>query len=319
MTQKENGRRRISRREMLYILFGAGATALAAAAGLEVVRRNSESEQTEGEFTDAPSLDVDFSQMADGEPLDPALWSFEEGNTVADYNAEAQTYTSRPENVRVENGALVIQARREQLNGREYTSARINMKRKHDIMYGKLEVEARLPKGVGAWPAIWLRTSDTPYTDGATEAQRSERNFHIKNGEIDIAEAQGAREGLVFSTVHTRESKDAGGNPHGVQLQVPDMYDSFHTYGVEWTETRITFTLDGQPYHTIEKQSDDTDSWPFNHHFHLVINLALGGNWAMDLKNRLQLPFENAVDDSMEEFWKLYVRSVRYYPLKNAA
>lgn len=320
----EKPRRQLSRREILYLLGGGGLVVLGAALGLnELAKRDDEAADTDASspetFADQPTLDLDFRHLPDGSPIDTSVFGYEDGNTVADYNEEAQTYTGRPENIRIEGGALVIQGHKERLNDREYTSGRLFTKGRYDFLYGKIEVEAKMPKGTGTVPAIWLRTSDTPYTDGATAEERAAAHFHIKNGEIDIVEGMGAYQGKALSTVHTHASKVAGDNPHGVQIDVPDMYDQFHTYGVEWAPNSVTFLLDGQPYHQVLKTSDDTDIWPFNHHFHLVLNLALGGEWARGVADRMNLPFENGIDDSMEEFWKMYIRAIRYYPLNPTA
>lgn len=265
-------------------------------------------------FAENPTWSIDFSTFANNETLNPQIWNFEEGNTVAGYNKEEQTYTSRPENVRVEDGALVIQARKEDLNDRHYTSARINTKGNMDMTYGKLVVNAKLPQGIGTWPAIWLRTSEFPYTTGATEEEKKQPHFTQRNGEIDIMEAQGARPGLVFSNAHSLNSLRSGDMPHQVTVEEPTMYSDFHAYGVEWTPDSIRFTNDGEVVKTIQKDSDNPDDWPFDHGFHLVMNLAIGGEWAESLKKRLNLP--DSVDDSHEADWKLYIKNINYYPLK---
>ena len=97
-----------------------------------------------------------FSNLPDG-PLNRREWNFQEGNAIADYNREEQTYTSRMQNIRIENGALVIEAKVEELNGKKYSSARIDTHGIFDFQYGTLEVEAILPEGVGTWPAAWQR------------------------------------------------------------------------------------------------------------------------------------------------------------------
>ncbi len=242
-------------------------------------------------FSHTPLVDFHFDKM---NSLDRKVWGFEIGNTVAGYNEESQTYTDLPENVRIENGMLIIQAFKKELNDRHYTSARIFFK-ELNVRGGKLVFVAKFPSGAGAVPAIWLRT-------------REPRADRVMTSEIDIAEGQGARPGLIFSNVHTEGSVALGNNPFQGQVSVPDMYDTFHEYGVEWTEDRIVFTLDGVPYHTVET------TVKFN--LYPVINLAIGGDWAVSLSKRLELGLPNGIDDSTEDQWILYIKSIQYFPLK---
>ena len=198
------------------------------------------------------------------------------------------------ENIRVENGALVLQALRTEEG--EYTSARIYTNGILDFQYGEVVVEAKLPQGAGTWPAIWLRTEEST------------------SSSIAIMEAQGARPNLIFGNVHNVVTADTGDNPFVGQLEILDLYTEFHAYGVEWEPDVIRFTLDGNVYHQVDRFSEQAGVWPFDQKFHLVINLAMGGDWSESLSQRLSLGFENGIDNSQEENWKFYIRSIRYYP-----
>lgn len=330
-------RRTITRKEFL-LYMGGGLVALLGAGGIktlvdlanapeesapsdELSSVSAESfEAVVARFEPEPSLRVDFTSQPDGTQLDPNIWGYELGTVVPGYNNEAQTYTNRPENVRVENGMLVIQARKEQLDGREYTSARINTKNKRNIQYGRVEVEAQLPKGIGTWPAFWLRTSDTPYTDGATAEEREAPNFHIQNGEIDFMEAiPGNRPGLIFANAHTYQTKSTESNANQGVAEVPDCSEAFHRYGVAWSPDEIVFMVDDVIYKRVQRTSNDPHSWPFNHDFNLVINLAMGGDWPVKNGALQGFPYENGINDADEEFWKLYVKSVKIWDLLPAA
>lgn len=241
-------------------------------------------------FVSKPTFEVHFK---DKTGLNQNLWNFEQGNTVAGYNKEEQTYTTN--NCTVNDGLLTIVARKEKKNERDYTSCRINLFQSVDVNGGKFIITARFPKGIGTFPAIWLRTSESR-PDGQMTA------------EIDIAEGQGARPGVIFANVHTKSSVDSKQNPNQGMIEVPDMYNTFHEYGVEWTKDRIIFTVDGKPYHEVHEVI------PYK--LHLVINLAMGGTWAKSLSERLQLGFPNGIDYTSEENWKLMISDILYYPLK---
>lgn len=241
-------------------------------------------------FVSIPTINIDFAKKPQ---IDELIWTYEVGNKVAGYNNEQQTYTKN--NTFFQDGSLIIKALKQEINQRHYTSARINMFGFNDVIGGKFVVVAKFPKGVGTFPAIWLRTSES-------------RSDGVMTAEIDIAEAQGARPGLIFVNVHTAESIAAGDNQNQGMISVPDMYETFHAYGVEWTQDKIVFTLDGVPFHEVKIE--------VKFKLHLVMNLALGGNWAKSLSDRLRLGFPNGIDDKSQETWNLAIKSVQYFPLK---
>ena len=202
---------------------------------------------------------------------DPAKWTYETGFVR---NREAQYYTkARLENARVENGRLVIEGRKEEFktpDGKtsQYTAASLTTEGLFETTYGRIEVRAKLPRGRGMWPAIWMlgsahRTLGWP-----------------KCGEIDIMEFVGHEPEKVFATVHWfgfEKGKHAslGGNLPG---QKPS--DDFHVYAVEWFKDRMDFFYDNTKYfsYPLEKAGTD-DKNPFHKPHYLLMNLAIGGAW----------------------------------------
>jgi beta-glucanase (GH16 family) len=208
---------------------------------------------------------------ADGLP-DPDLWGYDVGDGCPNLcgwgNDELQYYTeTRLENARVEGGSLLIEARKEPFGSREYTSARLVTKGKGDWRYGKIEIRAQLPSGVGTWPAIWMLSSGNSY--GAWPA----------SGEIDIMEHVGFAPDSVFAAVHTAAYNHMLGTQRTGRTAVPDAERAFHVYAMEWTETRIDFYIDDVRFHSFLKEGPSYEVWPFDQPFHLILNIAVGGSW----------------------------------------
>lgn len=202
----------------------------------------------------------------DGLP-DPARWSYDVGGHGWG-NKEPQFYTEkRLENARVEGGHLVIEARKEAWQGAPYTSARLVTKGKGDWAYGRIEVRAQLPRGRGSWPAIWML------------ATTKDRMRWPDDGEIDIMEHVGFDHGVVHGSVHTKAYHHSIGTQKTAKLTVPDVSEAFHVYAIDWTRERIRFFIDDREYFQFARESDDAKVWPFDGPFHLLLNVAVGGNW----------------------------------------
>lgn len=203
----------------------------------------------------------------DGRP-DSTKWRYETGGHGWG-NEERQYYTeARPENARVEEGHLLISARKEAYQSRAYTSARLNSD--SSWTYGRFEIRAQVPNGRGTWPALWLLASQDTYGD----------QFWPDNGEIDIMEHVGHDPNVIHSTVHTEAYNHADGTQRGASVEVPTATSAFHVYAVEWTPDEIRAFVDGEPYFTVRKSSQaGYAEWPFNHDFHLILNVAVGGTW----------------------------------------
>ena len=200
-------------------------------------------------------------------------------------NDEDQTYTTRAKNLRIEDGLLIIEAHKEDYAGAKYSSARVNSAGKMDILYGKIEVRARLPKGQGSWPAIWMMPTD-PYRY-ATNCGPSKIDWQgngacdawPNSGEIDIMEHVGYDHNIVHGTVHTKDYVWVHWSQRKGSVKLEDVDKNFYRYGLEWTPDSLTTTVNDIPYFTYYRDSDDWASWPFNHPFHVTLNLAIGGNW----------------------------------------
>jgi beta-glucanase (GH16 family) len=202
----------------------------------------------------------------DGAP-DPSHWSYDVGGHGWG-NDELQFYTSdRRENARVEGGRLVIEARREAWEGQRYTSARLVSNGKGDWTYARIEVRARLPAGRGSWPAIWTLGSTTPLR-------------WPDDGEIDIMEHVGFDPGVVHASIHTQRYNHVQNTQRTAQTMVPDAMDGFHTYVTEWTADRIQTSVDGRVYFDFAREPQNgRAAWPFDARQHLLLNVAVGGNW----------------------------------------
>ena len=208
----------------------------------------------------------------DGLP-DPKKWGNDTYfNKKGWFNHEQQYYAApRAENAVVHGGRLLITARKESLStqadwgGQTYTSARLLTRGLAEWTYGFFEIRAKLPCGLGTWPAIWMLG-----THGDWPA----------NGELDIMEHIGRNPGRVMSTIHT----PAGSGAHGVgaSVTVPDSCGAFHRYQMLWTERDITFGIDGVnnlTYPRLDVGSAGAErAWPFDKPQFLLLNIAIGGD-----------------------------------------
>lgn len=203
---------------------------------------------------------------------DTTKWNYDLGDGCPGVcgwgNNELQYYTNRTKNVRVENGILIIEAHQDSVDGKAYSSSRIISKNKGDWLYGRIEVRAKLPRGKGTWPAIWMLSTDWSY--GGWPA----------SGEIDIMEHVGFDPGVIHGTIHTQKYNHISQTQKEGTITIPDCQDEFHRYAIDWQKNKIDFFVDDQLYHTVTRDpADDFRRWPFDKRFHLIMNLAVGGNW----------------------------------------
>lgn len=206
---------------------------------------------------------------------DSTRWSFDvDGNSWLWGNNEAQWYTQdRVENAYVADGVLTITALYENWEDKQYTSARLRTLGKGDWNQGRIEVSAQVPSGVGTWSAIWMLPSDTVYGKWP------------HSGEIDIMEYVGRDPGTLFSTVHTGSFNHMINTQVGDTIIVADIDTKFCTYALEWEEEELRSYVDGNHYFTFKKVEDSSSAWPFDQPFHLLINLAIGGNLGGEVDN----------------------------------
>jgi len=210
-------------------------------------------------------------------------WNYEQGFLR---NAESQYYTkARKENARVENGYLVIEARKEDWPNpdyrpgsssrrssrsrekAEYTSASLITKDKASWTHGRIEVKAKLPAGRGVWPAIWMLGTNISQVGWP------------RCGEIDIMEYVGYDPNTVCANVHMAKYNHVKGTGKGSKIKADKPYDAFHTYAVEWTPERMDFFFDQHKYFSFENEHTGVDAWPFDQPHYLILNLAIGGSW----------------------------------------
>lgn len=183
-------------------------------------------------------------------------------------NNESQFYTNkRLENARVKGGKLLIETRKENFQGAQYTSARLTSKNKGDWTYGRFEIKARLPKGLGMWSAIWMLPTNLMYGGWP------------KSGEIDIMENVGYLPDSLFGTVHTGAYNGMMGTQRGGNIFCKTMASKFHVYAVEWTAEEVAFFIDNIKFHSFKNEHTNTDAWPYDQPFHILMNIAVGGNW----------------------------------------
>jgi licheninase len=205
-------------------------------------------------------------------PPNPSRWRSEVGGHGWG-NRELQYYTSsRSENARVENGHLIIEARRDRWNSHEYTSARLNSSA--GWTYGRIEVKAKLPSGRGTWPAIWMLPID--FIDG--------RGTWPDDGEIDIMEHVGHDPDVVHATIHTKAYNHVQGTQKTATVNVPTARTDLNVYAVEWTPREIRAFVNDRRYFTFENErlsnpSANRGEWPFDNEFRLLLNIAVGGTW----------------------------------------
>lgn len=200
---------------------------------------------------------------------DSTKWSYDtQGNATGWGNNEAQYYTiADSSNAYVKDGILTITALKQPMGGKEYTSARLITKGKGDWLYGRFETRAKLPSGLGTWPAIWMLSTDWEY--GGWPA----------SGEIDIMENVGYDPDTIVGTAHTESYNHVLGTQKTAKIYYPDSYKTYHTYVLEWEPDEYRLYVDDVLYFTFKNEKTGFKEWPFDKRFHLLLNLAVGGNW----------------------------------------
>ena len=229
-------------------------------------------------------------------------WEFEV-NAQGGGNNESQYYTDRTENARIENGNLVIEARAENYTGpegtRNYTSARLRTLNKGDWEYGRIEASIKLPFGQGIWPAFWMLPTDWVYGGWAA------------SGEIDIMELVGHEPNVVHGTLHY-------GGPWPENTYSGDSYsigepfaNDFHHFAVEWENGEIRWYVDGVHFQTQTDWYSTAGAWPapFNQRFHVILNVAVGGNWPGYPDDSTIFPQRMEID-----YVRVYERDPNYVP-----
>lgn len=197
----------------------------------------------------------------DGAP-DSKKWGYDIGTGSGGWgNNELEYYTNRTDNAVVSGGILKIIAKKEAYAGSNYTSARLLTKDKFSFKYGKVEARAKLPAGVGTWPAIWMLGNNINTVSWPV------------CGEIDIMEHIGVNLNKIYGTLH--HPGHSGGNADGKTVMISNATTEFHKYTMEWNEISIKFAVDDTVFYTFTNNA----SLPFNQNFFLLLNFAMGGNF----------------------------------------
>ncbi|WP_028668138.1 family 16 glycosylhydrolase [Runella zeae] len=196
-----------------------------------------------------------------------AKWGYDVGGNGWGNN-ELQFYTEADtSNAVVKNGILTITARKQKHENRDYTSARLVTRDKGEWKYGRIEIKAKLPKGRGTWPAIWMLGNDIKQVGWP------------KCGEIDIMEHVGYDPDTLVGTIHTQAYNHVKGTQKSKKIFIKNPYTEFHIYAIDWTSEKMDFLLDGKVYLSIPNEHKTTNEWPFDKPHYLLLNIAVGGNW----------------------------------------
>jgi hypothetical protein len=233
-----------------------------------------------------PSMMVAFNDEFDGTQLNTTQWTYELGNGcsvgVCGWgNNELETYTNSTENLKLENGKMVITAR--EFNS-SYTSARIKTQDKVELKFGRIDVRAKLPKGQGIWPAIWMLGENIDVAGSGWPIC----------GEIDIMEMVGHRPAELVGTVHYN-SEGYKYSSSSTTLSSGDFSDKFHVFSLVWDKNKITWYLDNKSYKEFSNASN-ISGYPFNKPFFFIMNVAVGGNWPGSPDATTVFPQEMVVD-----------------------
>ncbi len=213
-------------------------------------------------FEPAPIWKDEFD--TNGKP-DATKWGYDVGGNGWG-NQELQYY-SNGDNVAIENGLLKIEARRETVGSNQYTSTRLVTRNKADWLYGRFEIRAKLPRGRGTWPAIWMLPTENTY------------GTWPRSGEMDIMEHVGYDLNRVHFTIHTEAFNHSIGTQKGGNKFISTATDSFHVYRMDWTPYGLRGYFDDEKVFEFMNQGSGYRAWPFDKKFHLIFNIAVGGSW----------------------------------------
>ena len=244
-----------------------------------------------------------WSDEFDGQSIDLEKWSYETGTGNWGWgNNESQFYTNNSNNSYIENGNLVIKAIQENYAGSNYTSARMVTRNKGDWTYGRFEIRAKLPSGVGTWPAIWMMPTNSEYGGWPD------------SGEIDIMEHVGFDPGVIHANCHNDTYNWNGGiPPTGGEINVNDFSQNFHVYALEWNENSIKWFVDETLYFTYSNIGQGWSTWPYDKDFYIILNIAIGGVWGG------QQGIDNSIfPQTMEvDYVRVYTQNDNYIPPAN--
>lgn len=237
-------------------------------------------------------LQMVWSDEFNGTSLTTTDWNYETGGGGWGNN-ELENYTSGTNNAYLENGNLVIEAKKENLGAENYTSARLTTKGKRKFTYAKVEIRAKLPVAKGIWPALWMLGENINTVSWPS------------CGEIDMMEEIGeVQPSKVYGTAHWGTSSathlSSGGS---YSLPAGSFADSFHVFTLDWTADKMQWSVDGTKYYEVTRQQVTGGNYPFDKDFFIILNLAVGGSWPGNPTSATTFP------------QKMYVDYVRVYQM----
>lgn len=216
--------------------------------------------------TSYPGMTLAWSDEFTTNYINTNNWSYDIGGSGWGNN-ELEYYTNSNKNAYSTGGYLVIEARKETMGTNNYTSARMISKDKKTFTYGRIDFRAKLPKGQGVWPALWMLGNNIGTTPWPA------------CGEIDIMELLGHEPQKTYGTIHWGAA--GGGSTHiggNYSLSSLTFNDKFHLFSLKWEADKMTFLIDDVPFFTANK-SQVNGNYPFDKPFFFIMNVAVGGNW----------------------------------------
>ena len=265
--------------------------------------------QTNALFSTYPSWSQSF--LTDkSRTLSAKSWNVYQG-APPNGNSEAEYYTDNAVNLHISDGALTLEATHQaEPQGYDYASALINTQDKQSFLYGRIDITAELPVGVGTWPAAWMLPANTKYED---LSPAGDSNRYLNGGEIDLIEEVGSDPNVEYGIVHSLSDL---ANPGGVgdysTITVPDNNVNYNLYSLLWTPTTITFEVNNTPFYTYAKEAGaNYQTWPFDQPFYLILNLAIGGSWGGEDTSQFPTGIDNSVLPA-----SMSIQSIYYYPYR---
>ena len=215
-----------------------------------------------------PGLTLIWSDEFNAAAINQSDWNFETGDGCPNCgwgNNELQYYTNG-DNLSLQSGKLIIEARQEIVGGKSYTSSRITTKNKKFFKFGRIDIRARVPETQGIWPALWMMPQDNKYGGWPS------------SGEIDIMELLGHEPAKLYSTVHYGPGPGSTNISKSI-ISPAALSNEFHVYSLVWEQDKMQFMLDNVVLSTVNKADLGGNNYPFNETFFFIFNVAVGGNW----------------------------------------
>jgi hypothetical protein len=233
-----------------------------------------------------PGYSLVWDEEFSGTSINPNEWNFEIGNGSGGWgNNELEYYTNSTNNAFVSNGHLIIEARNELTNGFNYSSARLTTQNKKTFTYGRVDIRAKLPRGKGLWPALWM-LGDNINSVGWPAS-----------GEIDIMELLGQDSTKVYGTLHygaTGATHESKGNQY--ILNGSNFSSQFHVFSMDWKQDSVKLYVDNNLFLSVHKTDLGSTAYPFNNPFFFIFNVAVGGNFPGNPDGTTTFPQRMIVD-----------------------